>query len=156
LAITVAVVGGAGLRQLAVITAFEYGPSLDHAGEIFADDPRPEVVANVHPRVALYAGSLAIASDEFPLGGGVGRFGSHLSREDSSPLYERYALDQVALLAPERAQAATDAFWPMVLGETGAIGLVAALVLFLGVSLALWHHASTEPSVDRRLILVGA
>jgi hypothetical protein len=106
--------------------------------------------------VALYAGSVAIAIDEFPLGGGLGRFGSHLSRQDYSPLYEQYALDQVPMLGPERAQAATDAFWPMVLGETGAIGLAAALVLFLGISLALWRHASTERSVDRRLILLGA
>jgi hypothetical protein len=156
LAILVALVGGASLRQLAAITAFEYGPSLEHVGEIFQEDPRSEVVAGVHPRLALYAGSIAVAIDRFPLGGGVGRFGSHLSREDYSPLYEEYGLDQVDLLKPGQAQAATDAFWPMVLGETGVIGFSATLVLFLGIAVALRRHAAIERSADGRLVLLGA
>ena len=144
------------IGRLAVITADEYGPSLSVAQEIFADDPRPEVVATIQPRVALYAASLAIARDHMPLGGGVGRFGSHLSRDDYSPLYARYGLDQVALLRPDDPQAATDAFWPMVLGETGPIGLIAALAFFAGVAVLLWSRASSAASRQLRLILLAA
>jgi hypothetical protein len=144
------------LGRLSVITADEYGPSLSVAKEIFADHPRPEVVATIHPRVALYAASVAIARDHMPLGGGVGRFGSHLSRDDYSPLYARYGLDQVALLRPDDPQAATDAFWPMVLGESGPIGLIAALAFFAGVAVILWKRASRAASSHLRLILLAA
>ena len=154
--VALAVITAPLVGRLATITASEYGPSLELAGEIFADDPRPEVVEDVQPRVALYAASLAIARDHLPLGGGVGRFGSHLSREDYSPLYERYGLDQVALLGPQSAQATTDAFWPMVLGETGVIGLVAGLFFFAGIGVLLWRAVSTAASARLRMIVLAA
>lgn len=144
------------IGRLAQLTAEEYGPSIEVAQEIFRDDPRSEVVATVHPRIALYAASLAIGRDEFPLGAGIGQFGSHLSRDDYSPLYERYGLNQVALLRPDDPQAATDAFWPMVLGETGWIGLVAGMCFFGGIAIALWQAASAAPTGRRRLIALAA
>lgn len=143
-------------RGLALVTEREYGPSLELAGEIFAADPRSDVLAPIHPRVALYAGSVAIAKDHFPLGGGLGRFGSHLSRENYSPLYERYGLDQVRLLGPADPQAATDAYWPMVLGETGVIGALAALLFFAGMALVLWRTASAAESARLRMIALAA
>lgn len=154
--LVVAVLAGPSVGRLATITLLEYGPSLELAEEIFVEEPRPEVVAAVHPRVALYAASLAIARDHVPLGGGVGRFGSHLSREDYSPLYERYGLDQVALLRPDSPQAATDAFWPMILGETGIIGLVAGLFFFGGIAVLLWRAVSTAATARLRMILLAA
>lgn len=150
------IVAAPAIQRLAAVTATEYGPSLELAGEVFAEEPRADVLAPVHPRIALYAGSLAIARDEFPLGGGIGRFGSHLSREDYSPLYARYGLTRVALLGPDDPQAATDAFWPMVLGETGAIGLVAALAFFGGMAVVLWRAASAATLPALRTILLAA
>ncbi len=144
------------MTRLAELTVAEYGPSLEIASEIFADDPRSEVVASVHPRIALYTASLAIGRDHFPLGGGIGRFGSHLSRDDYSPLYERYGLNQVALLRPDDPQAATDAFWPMVLGETGWVGFIAGLAFFGGVAVRLWRAASDSPPRRLRLIALAA
>ena len=143
------------LIRLVDLTIDEYAPSLGPAGEIFSERPRAEVISVVQPRVALYAASAAIARDSFPLGGGLGRFGSHLSRENYSPLYERYGLDQIRLLRPEDPQAATDAFWPMVLGETGAVGLVAALVIFVGMAVTLWRSASGAHSVQMRTIALA-
>lgn len=143
-------------QRLAEVTVKEYVPSLDNAGEIFAASPRAEVIATVHPRVALYAGSVAIARDSFPLGGGVGRFGSHLSREEYSPLYVRYGLDQIRLLRPDDPQAATDAFWPMVLGETGVIGAVAAAAVFIGMVALLWRAASAAEDARARMIALAA
>jgi hypothetical protein len=144
------------VRQLALVTGFEYGPSMRLAGEIFTEDPRSEVVADIHPRVALYAASMAIARDELPFGGGLGRFGSHLSRVDYSPLYERYGLDRVRLLGAQNPQAATDAFWPMVLGETGIIGAAGALVFFAGLAVVLWRAASAAAAGALRTALLAA
>jgi hypothetical protein len=144
------------IRQLVLVTGFEYGPSMALVDEVFADDPRSEVLADIHPRVALYAASVAIAQDELPLGGGLGRFGSHMSRADYSPLYERYGLDEVRLLGPDDPQAATDAFWPMVLGETGVLGAAAALAFFAGMAVVLWRAASGAASVGLRTALLAA
>lgn len=143
-------------QRLAEVTVEEYGPSLEPAGEIFAAAPRAEVIAAVHPRIALYAGSAAIARDFFPFGGGLGRFGSHLSREDYSPLYQRYGMDQIRLLQPSDPQAATDAFWPMVLGETGFVGAVAAVAFFVGMAVVLWRTASAAESPRNRMIALAA
>ena len=154
--VIVAAVAGPSIGRLAAITAFEYRPSIGAAAEIFADHPRAEVIAPVHPRVALYAGSVAVARDHFPLGGGLGRFGSHMSREDYSPLYERYGLDQVALLGPGNALAATDAFWPMVLGETGALGLLGGAAFFVGIGLLLARGAAGAASATQRMVAAGA
>ena len=143
-------------QRLIDLTVVEYGPSLESAAEILADEPRAEVIAPVQPRIALYTASVAIARDSFPLGGGLGRFGSHLSREDYSPLYGRYGLDQIRLLRPEDPQAATDAFWPMVLGETGAVGALAALVFFVGMAAVLWRAASAAGSPRTRMLALAA
>lgn len=151
-----ALVLGPALYRLVLVTGFEYGPSLKLAGEVFAEEPRADVLAPIHPRIALYAGSVAIARDELPLGGGIGRFGSHLSREDYSPLYARYGLDEIGLLAADDPSAATDAFWPMVLGETGLIGLVAAATFFGGMAVVLWRTASSVSSAGIRTLLLAA
>lgn len=155
-AIVGAVLLAPSFQRLVDVTVLEYGPSMGPASEIFADEPRAEVIAPVHPRIALYTASVAIARDSFPLGGGLGRFGSHLSREDYSPLYERYGLDQIRLLQPTDPQAATDAFWPMVLGETGVVGALAAVVLFVGMAVVLWRVASAAGSRRTRMIALAA
>ncbi|MDQ2673861.1 MAG: hypothetical protein M3Y40_04330, partial [Chloroflexota bacterium] len=153
--IVLALVAAPAVQRLADVTVAEYGPSLDLAGEIFADEPRSELIANIHPRVGLYAASVAIVRDELPFGGGLGRFGSHLSRAEYSPLYERYGLDEVRLLRPEDPQAATDAFWPMVLGETGLTGALAAVAIFGGMAVLLWRAASGAGSAALRTITLA-
>lgn len=111
--------------------------------EILSPDPNAEAIAAVQPRVALYVGSVAIARDYFPLGAGLGRYGSHMSRLEYSSVYGRYGLDQVVGLRPGETEAVTDTFWPMLLGEAGVIGL-AAFALFIGALLVeLWRISHT-------------
>ena len=154
-AAVLAIAVGPSLARLAATTAEEYGGSWHRATEILDEDPDASVVRGLHPRIALYVGSIAIARDEFPLGGGIGRFGSHLSRADYSPLYERYGLNSVALLTPDRPWAATDAYWPMVLGETGIIGFV-AMATFLGaIAATLWRH-TVDADSRRRTVAFAA
>ena len=134
----------------------DYFGTAGAVGEIFAEDPDSKVIRPLHPRVALYAGSLAIARDEFPLGVGIGRYGSHLSREVYSPVYEQYGLQRVYGLRERRPIAITDTFWPMVLGETGAAGVVAALA-FLGLlGRDLWRAAAPVGPATVRIFTLGA
>jgi hypothetical protein len=137
-------------------TIKDYFGTIGAAAEIFAEDPDSEVVRPLHPRVALYAGSVAVARDEFPLGAGIGRYGSHLSREEYSPVYARYGLDRVYGLRERRPIAITDTFWPMVVGETGAAGLTAALAFFVLLGRDLWRAAAPVASTTVRVFTLGA
>lgn len=136
-------------------TLREYGESPRAMGAIFADEPDGEVVSELHPRVALYLGSVAVARDEFPFGAGLGRYGSHLSREQYSPVYERYGMDRVSGLALDRPIAITDTFWPMILGETGVIGLAAALAFVTILGVDLWRTAAYGGSPTIRMFTLG-
>ncbi|MEO5987192.1 MAG: hypothetical protein ABIW50_05490, partial [Candidatus Limnocylindria bacterium] len=133
----------------------EYVPDAAAVEELFADDPDADVVATLHPRLALYIGSVAIARDRGLLGAGFGRYGSHLSRSDYSPIYAEYGLDKVPLLQADRASAVTDTYWPMVLGETGVIGLAGALVFMGAVWVRLWRATAASTTVLERAIALG-
>lgn len=128
-------------------TLEEYWEPPERIGEVFADKPDASVVRALAPRNALYLGSLAIARDNLPLGAGFGRFGSHMSREVYSPVYAQYALDGVYGLTEANPIAVTDTFWPMILGETGVIGLTGMLAFVTLLTRALWRRAvrATEP-----------
>ncbi|MFX0196260.1 MAG: O-antigen ligase family protein [Candidatus Hodarchaeota archaeon] len=77
-----------------------------------------------HPRVALYVQGVEIAKDYFPLGAGLGRYASWISRVHYSPLYEKYGLSEIYGLSADNPIFLSDTFWPMILGEIGFIGLL--------------------------------
>lgn len=109
----------------------------------------------VHAREALYRGSIAIAKDYFPLGGGLGRYGSWMSRVEYSPLYEKYGLSKINGLRPANPRFATDTFWPQILGELGVVGFLAYL-LFLGTIFgALWRESGREGEPLLRAFRLG-
>lgn len=123
--------------------------------EVFAENPRAEKLSSLQPRIALYAGSVAIARDDLPLGAGVGRFGSHMSRAVYSPTYAEYGLDQIYGLSRAYPIAVTDSFWPMILGETGVVGLVAALIFFGSLARDLWAAAGLSGPPTTRIFMLG-
>ncbi len=92
----------------------------DDMMERYIKRPDPFQVA----RMALYDKSLEIAGDYFPLGAGLGRYGSWMSRVHYSPLYDQYGLSEVYGLSREMPSFINDTFWPMILGETGFLGLL--------------------------------
>jgi len=106
-------------------------------------------------RAALYQTSAAIARDDFPLGVGLGRFGSGVSRAPYSPVYARYGLDKIDGLSPQHSNFVSDTFWPRVLGETGVIGLLALLVFTAVLTLQVWRatRALTLDGVARAFLL---
>ncbi len=96
--------------------------------EMLYTDLMEGYVANRHPREearnVLYIGSFQIARDYFPLGVGLGRYGSWMSAVSYSPIYREYRMNEVYGLTPDNPSFATDTFWPAVLGETGVLGLI--------------------------------
>lgn len=80
-------------------------------------------------RNALYLKSIDVARDYFPLGAGMGRYGSYLSKLYYSPIYERYGLSQIWGMSRDFPLFITDTFWPMIVGESGFLGF--GLYLFI-------------------------
>ena len=108
------------------------------------------------PRLALYWGSVLVARDYFPLGAGLGRYGSWMSRIVYSDLYVQYGLDKIWGLGPTQPKFITDTFWPQILGETGVIGLLAYLVFLATIGLRLWRLAMRKDlPVEMAAIVLG-
>jgi hypothetical protein len=128
-------------------------PGIDEPiGELPSDDENPE---NSPARVALYRGSVEIALDRFPLGAGMGRYGSWMSRVEYSPVYREFGLDDVRGLNERNSQYATDTFWPMVLGEFGIFGVVGYVAFLAGVAIPLWRAGRLAPDPMSAVFLVG-
>ena len=72
-----------------------------------------------------------IAKKEFPFGTGFGTFGSRMSQYYYSPVYYWYNMMYTPGLDPAWPSYACDAFWPMIIGETGAAGLLCYLLILL-------------------------
>ena len=82
-------------------------------------------------RYQLLITALSIAKDSFPLGTGFGTFGSYMSAIHYSPVYRIYGISTVHGLIEGATYFTSDSFWPMILGETGIVGL-ASIVIVLG------------------------
>jgi len=100
---------------------------------------RPSELRTQDARLALYLTSIDVARDHFPLGAGLGRYGSPLSRSPYSPVYESYGLNFVYGLGWEHTSYITDTFWPQILGEAGVFALLAYLVFVGAITVALWR-----------------
>ena len=94
----------------------------EHYTEYFKSDRDNSNVA----RVVLNYTSTAIAKDNIPLGVGFGQFASPVSRDYDSSVYKKYGIDHVYGLTNEKGEAnyMCDTFWPMILGETGILGVL--------------------------------
>ena len=81
--------------------------------------------------------SIKIAKEYFPFGSGMGTFGSRIAQRFYSPLYYKYGMTTTLGMDPIWPAFACDTFWPMILGETGVIGLIGYVcmiaVLFIKV-----------------------
>jgi hypothetical protein len=106
-------------------------------------------------RVALYLGSLKVARDDFPLGGGLGRWGSWMSRVEYSPLYYEYEVDTIRGLKPSNPVNATDTFWPQIVGELGVIGALGYIGFLACLALGLWRAAARHSTGILRIFALG-
>jgi len=134
--LALAIVFAPGLQTLWTRTFNEW---FDAPPAPAAQDGGPIQFVNGNPRLYLYQTSLQIATTEFPLGVGLGRFGSPMSRLEFSPVYAEYGLDRIWGLTPQYPNYVTDTFWPHILGETGVLGLGAYLVFLASIGVSLWR-----------------
>jgi type III secretory pathway component EscS len=88
-------------------------------------------------RARLYTTGEHIATDDFPLGVGFGRYASYMSRLDYSPIYYQYGLSSIYGLSQARPDYIDDTSWPSVIGETGFGGLAIYLAGLVVVVLAI-------------------
>ena len=111
---------------------------------------------NPPARGALYIGAVEIASDRLPLGVGLGRYASWMSRIEYSPVYEEYGLDEIRGLGPDNPLYATDTFWPQILGEFGVIGFAAYLAFLGTIGYRLWRESGRPEGGSLRVLRLGA
>ncbi len=104
-------------------------------------------------RIALTNTSFKIAKDKFPLGVGYGQFASPMSRDYKSNVYKEYRINKVWGLTNTKGAAnfMCDTFWPMILGETGVIGLICYLCL-LYMAFSPFLRAYFEDTSDRNVL----
>ena len=80
-------------------------------------------------RYQLLITSIKVAYDHFPVGAGFATFASHYSGVCYSPLYGKYGISSVYGITETNTSYISDSFWPMVVGQTGYIGLTAFLIV---------------------------
>src|SRR3954451_22726996 len=88
-------------------------------------------------RSRLYKTGEKIASSNFPLGVGFGRYASYPSQTTYSPVYRQYRLNDVYGLSPDYPAFIDDTSWPSVMGETGYGGLAVYVAGLLALIAAL-------------------
>lgn len=84
-------------------------------------------------RVQLYFKSFSIFKDYFPIGTGFGTYASYYSGIDYSPVYGLYHLSNIYGLGQGYLGFLNDTFWPMVIGQTGFIGLLGYCISLLWI-----------------------
>lgn len=82
-------------------------------------------------RYQLLVTSISIAKDSFPIGTGFGTFGSYMSAIHYSPVYRIYGISNVHGLIEGATYFTSDSFWPMILGETGIVGLASIVIVII-------------------------
>jgi hypothetical protein len=88
-----------------------------------------------HVRLGMYVASFNIAFDYFPLGSGLGTFGSLASITNwYSDLYFQYGVAYIGANSPydvaRNNYTLLDTFWPHIIGELGFIGTIFYLILW--------------------------
>jgi hypothetical protein len=144
-----------GLYDLTLRTYLEPSGAGPTPSPVIGEVP-PGEGENRRARFALYAGSVEVAVDNAPLGGGLGRYGSWMSREHYSPLYYEYDLSDVRGLKPESPIAITDTFWPQILGELGIIGFAGYVVFTAALGWMLWREAGRKDGPELLILRLAA
>ncbi len=106
-------------------------------------------------RAHLYATGERIATDDFPLGAGFGRFASYASRVYYSPVYYQYGLSSIYGLSRAFPEDIDDTSWPSVIGEAGYAGLVVYMVGLILLVVAVARRLRTA-TVTMKWVPVAA
>jgi hypothetical protein len=145
-----------GLANLYAATLENYWGRIPTVGVGEGGTPIIGEGENPQARLALYYGAVLVAADRFPLGGGLGRYGTWMSREHYSELYVQYNLDDVPGLRERRPSAVTDTFWPAILGESGPIGVLGYVGYLASLGFVVWREAGRADGPLLRVLRFGA
>lgn len=83
------------------------------------------------PRGILLSTAIKIANDFFPLGSGLGTFGSNASSINYSQIYYIYGISNKFGLSPDYFPFITDSYWAMIIGENGFLAAFLILCIFI-------------------------
>lgn len=84
-------------------------------------------------RPALHLVGLIIMFQMFPIGSGLGTFGSVISGEYYSNVYAKYGISGVLGMTRDYYNYIGDVFWPYIYGQFGILGLVIYIKLILNL-----------------------
>lgn len=84
-------------------------------------------------RSALTQKAILVAKDHFPIGTGFGTYGSYAAVQYYSQVYRDYGLSAVHGLTEGSVSFGSDTFWPIILGQTGFLGLALYLLLLYAI-----------------------
>ena len=87
------------------------------------------ILSGASARSVMMRTSFQILLDYFPIGTGFGTFASHSAAAHSSPVYYKYGFE--AFYELRNAATVTffdDQFWPIIIGQTGIVGLISYVI----------------------------
>ena len=103
-------------------------------------------------RTTFYYTAIKILADYFPLGSGLGSFGSEAAARYYSPLYYKYGVDSVYGMSPldygESSNFLVDTFYP-ILAEFGVIGIILYIIFWM----KRWNAANILFNHNYRIFL---
>lgn len=99
----------------------EYGKKISSWEDITVD------WTGTDPRLALLSGAVYLAKINFPMGAGLGRYGSSMSLSGSEDTYMASGVDRLWWYKQDDSPYLTDSYWAMVIGELGFIGFFVAI-----------------------------
>ena len=107
-------------------------------------------------RAQLLLKSFLIALDHFPFGAGFGTFGSYYSGVIYSPIYRQYNISEVFGLSESMSNFISDSFWPMILGQTGYLGLMFYCLALLSLFYRIQRLSVSNRTIYATALCMGA
>ncbi|MCD7836914.1 MAG: hypothetical protein LUG83_09780, partial [Lachnospiraceae bacterium] len=92
------------------------------------------LLAGKSARSVMTLTSLQILKDYFPIGTGFGTYASHAAAVSYSPVYVMYGFQDIWELSNQNVDAFfDDTFWPIIIAQTGFIGIISYLIVLWNV-----------------------
>jgi hypothetical protein len=154
-AVVQGLVSNRGAAALVLIGALLIVGVYSIEGSIITEQISTYTSSESSARARLYDTGAEIASKDFPLGAGFGRFATYASRLYYSPVYQQFNLNNIWGLSRKYSQFIDDTSWPGVIGETGYGGLVIYLLGLVALVFALIKRMRASNAALRWIPLAG-
>lgn len=112
---------------------------------------RNYLIEDITPRGMMLRNGIMLANRYFPLGSGLGTYGSDIAFKFYSPIYYELGYDKIWVLAPVTGSVATDNFWPMMFGQYGWISSILFLIVLL---IQFWIIMANIPNKQLKAVAI--